>query len=229
MAFLQHLRLAEHRRTRPGKIRRRVPGPPPSPSLPAVRAALVALLLGPPDHPARCPHCRRRLRPRAWRAGVRSRSFVGSFGILPCEHRELLAYVCHSASLVRCAALRSKALSFANTCSICSVLASRLQQHQLRPARLYLFAAATPLSLPSLSATTMSPCLSSAPNCSPVLNAKALFRPSNMCVSTIPSCTTRAERRGLPMPVAAPSLPGSCRAVCALEPRHVLLGPVLIE
>jgi hypothetical protein len=30
-----------------------------------VRAALVALLLGPPDRLAHCPHCRRELHPRA--------------------------------------------------------------------------------------------------------------------------------------------------------------------
>jgi SRSO17 transposase len=51
-AFLQHLRLGEKRSRRPPE-----PGPPPRPSLPAVRrrilAALTRVLL-------RCPHCRQR-------------------------------------------------------------------------------------------------------------------------------------------------------------------------
>jgi hypothetical protein len=61
LAFLQHLRLAEHRRrTGPGKNAAPRSGP-------AVRAALVALLLRPPDHPTRCPHCHRGLRPHPQR------------------------------------------------------------------------------------------------------------------------------------------------------------------
>jgi SRSO17 transposase len=58
MAFLQHLRLAGHRRrTGPGEN-----APPRSGA-----AALAALLLGPLERPARCPHCRRALPPRAQR------------------------------------------------------------------------------------------------------------------------------------------------------------------
>ncbi len=43
-AYLQHLRLAEHRRTRRGKMRTRQPGPPPSPSLPALCPAIIGRL-----------------------------------------------------------------------------------------------------------------------------------------------------------------------------------------
>ena len=52
-ACLQHLRLAEHRRTRRGKMRTCQPRPPPSPGLPALRRAILM------PH-ARCPHCRQR-------------------------------------------------------------------------------------------------------------------------------------------------------------------------
>ncbi len=48
-AFLQNRRLAKARR-------KRIDGPPPQPSLPAVRHAIVNLLLRPAHQ--RCPHCR---------------------------------------------------------------------------------------------------------------------------------------------------------------------------
>lgn len=40
---------------------KRILGPPPQPSLPAVRQAILNALAQPP--PARCPHCRRALSP----------------------------------------------------------------------------------------------------------------------------------------------------------------------
>ena len=49
-AFLQHRRLTKVRR---GK---RINGPPPQPTLPAVRHAIVRLIIQP--NPRRCPHCR---------------------------------------------------------------------------------------------------------------------------------------------------------------------------
>jgi transposase len=52
-AFLQHRRLAQ------GGGKKRISGPPPQPSLPAVRHAIVALILRPPN--LRCPHCRRQI------------------------------------------------------------------------------------------------------------------------------------------------------------------------
>lgn len=39
--------------------RGRISGPPPQPSLPAIRQAILDHLTGPPDKP--CPHCGRRL------------------------------------------------------------------------------------------------------------------------------------------------------------------------
>src|SRR5215813_13989982 len=53
-AFLQHRRLAQAGR------KKRIHGPPPQPSLPAVRHAIVDLILRPPSQ--RCPYCRRRTR-----------------------------------------------------------------------------------------------------------------------------------------------------------------------
>jgi hypothetical protein len=53
-AFLQHRRLAQAGR------KKRSNGPPPQPSLPAVRQAIVDLILRPP--PQQCPYCRRRIR-----------------------------------------------------------------------------------------------------------------------------------------------------------------------
>ena len=53
-AFLQHRRLAQAGR------KKRIHGPPPQPSLPAVRQAIVDLILRPP--PQQCPYCRRRTR-----------------------------------------------------------------------------------------------------------------------------------------------------------------------
>jgi len=51
-AFLQHRRLAEAGRG--GE--KRIHGPPPQPSLPAVRHAIITLML--PSASSRCPHCR---------------------------------------------------------------------------------------------------------------------------------------------------------------------------
>jgi SRSO17 transposase len=50
-AFLQHRRIAKAGR------KKRFNGPPPQPSLPAVRHAIVALILRPPN--PRCPYCGR--------------------------------------------------------------------------------------------------------------------------------------------------------------------------
>ena len=50
-AFLQHRRLAKAKR------KKRINGPPPQPSLPAVRHAIVEIIGRLP--PQRCPHCRR--------------------------------------------------------------------------------------------------------------------------------------------------------------------------
>jgi len=49
-AFLQHRRLTSARR------KKRINGPPPQPSLPAVRHAIVSLFIRSPSR--RCPHCR---------------------------------------------------------------------------------------------------------------------------------------------------------------------------
>ena len=54
-AFLQHRRLTKVRR---GK---KIHGPPPQPSLPAVRHAIIALIAR--CQPRRCPHCRKWIRP----------------------------------------------------------------------------------------------------------------------------------------------------------------------
>ena len=51
-AFLQHRRLAAAARRK-----KRINGPPPQPSLPAVRHAILELLARPPSQ--RCPHCRK--------------------------------------------------------------------------------------------------------------------------------------------------------------------------
>ena len=52
-AFLQHRRLAQAGR------KKRINGPPPQPSLPAVRQAIVELIVRP--RPQRCPYCRRQI------------------------------------------------------------------------------------------------------------------------------------------------------------------------
>jgi Transposase DDE domain len=53
-AFLQHRRLAQAGR------KKRIDGPPPQPSLPAVRHAIVELIVRPPWL-QRCPHCKRQI------------------------------------------------------------------------------------------------------------------------------------------------------------------------
>src|ERR1700741_829533 len=53
-AFLQQRRLAQAGR------KKRINGPPPQPSLPAIRHAIVDLILRPPTQ--RCPYCKRRIR-----------------------------------------------------------------------------------------------------------------------------------------------------------------------
>ena len=57
-AYLQHLRLAQSDRTDGGKTRAGLPGPLPSPSLPAVRQAIIGRLFVGLIPPVRCPHCR---------------------------------------------------------------------------------------------------------------------------------------------------------------------------
>ena len=52
-AFLQHRRLAQTGR------KKRINGPPPQPSLPAVRHAIVELIVQP--RPQRCPYCRKQI------------------------------------------------------------------------------------------------------------------------------------------------------------------------
>jgi SRSO17 transposase len=62
-AYLQHLRLAAHRRMSQGKMPTPMPGPLPSPSLPAVRRSILDRLFAHLAAPIRCPHCRRRFLP----------------------------------------------------------------------------------------------------------------------------------------------------------------------
>jgi hypothetical protein len=50
----------EHRRLAHAGRKKRINGPPPQPTMPAVRHAIVDLILRPPSQ--RCPHCRRRIR-----------------------------------------------------------------------------------------------------------------------------------------------------------------------
>lgn len=61
-AYLQHLRLAEHRRTGRGKNKASPSGPLLSPSLPAVRRAIIGRLFAKLIPPVLFPHCRRRFR-----------------------------------------------------------------------------------------------------------------------------------------------------------------------
>jgi SRSO17 transposase len=58
-AFLQHRRLTQVER------KKRINGPPLRPSLPAVRHAIVDLILRPLSQ--QCPHCKRRSREKQWR------------------------------------------------------------------------------------------------------------------------------------------------------------------
>jgi hypothetical protein len=53
-AFLQHRRLAQAGR------KKRINGPPPQPSLPAVRQAIVDPILRPLQQ--KCPYCKKRIR-----------------------------------------------------------------------------------------------------------------------------------------------------------------------
>ena len=62
-ASLQHLRLAGQNRTGPGENAPHVPGPPPSPSLPAVRRAIMAKLFAPTKPPVQCPCCKHQFQP----------------------------------------------------------------------------------------------------------------------------------------------------------------------
>ena len=57
-AYLQDLRLAGQRRTGGKKTRTLQPGPPPQPSLPALRRAIIGRLFAPLVPPVQCPHCR---------------------------------------------------------------------------------------------------------------------------------------------------------------------------
>ena len=63
-AFLQHLRLAGQIPTGRGKMSRRNPGPPPQPSLPAVRRAVIARLFTRLRPHVRCPCCKHQFQPR---------------------------------------------------------------------------------------------------------------------------------------------------------------------
>ncbi|EHM03090.1 hypothetical protein HMPREF9946_00459 [Acetobacteraceae bacterium AT-5844] len=62
-AYLQHLRLAGHRRKSREKNADPNAGPAPSPSLLAVRRAILDGLFAHLAAPIRCPHCRRRFLP----------------------------------------------------------------------------------------------------------------------------------------------------------------------
>ena len=62
-ACLQHLRLAGQNRTGWGELHSHVPGPPPTPSVPAVRRAVVGRLFAPFAPPMRCPCCKHQLQP----------------------------------------------------------------------------------------------------------------------------------------------------------------------
>lgn len=61
-AYLQNLRLAEHRRTGRVKMTTPLPEPPPSPSLPALRQVIIGRLFASFIPPVLCPDCRRRVR-----------------------------------------------------------------------------------------------------------------------------------------------------------------------
>ena len=61
-AYLQHLRLAEQSRMGRGKMRTRRPGPPPQPSLPAIRRAIIGRLFAHLMPYVQCPHCRKQFR-----------------------------------------------------------------------------------------------------------------------------------------------------------------------
>jgi SRSO17 transposase len=62
-AYLQHRRLkaaGRGKKVAPG-------GPPPQPSLPEIRRAIIAKLFAPPAVPYRCPHCHRRILQHAFK------------------------------------------------------------------------------------------------------------------------------------------------------------------
>ena len=59
-AYLQHLRLSEPRGSGRGKNEAVPVRPPPSPSLPAVRRAIIGRVFEWLIPPVRCPHCQQR-------------------------------------------------------------------------------------------------------------------------------------------------------------------------
>ncbi|MFK4608357.1 hypothetical protein ABIF57_007809 [Bradyrhizobium diazoefficiens] len=61
-AFLQHRRLAYAGR------KKRINGPPPQPTMPAARHAIVDLILRPP--PQQCPYCRKQILEKQWRKRI---------------------------------------------------------------------------------------------------------------------------------------------------------------
>ena len=61
-AFLQHRRLAHAGR------KKRINGPPPQPTVPAVRHAIVDLILRPPSQ--LCPYCRKQILEKHWRKQI---------------------------------------------------------------------------------------------------------------------------------------------------------------
>ena len=63
LAYLQHLRLARHRRMRRGKMNHPVPGSPPTPSLPTVRQSIIGRLFAHLMPCTRFPHCKQRFKP----------------------------------------------------------------------------------------------------------------------------------------------------------------------
>ena len=56
-ALTPHVSSLQHRRLKKVRREKKINGPPPQPTLPAVRHAIVALMARPP--PQRCPHCRK--------------------------------------------------------------------------------------------------------------------------------------------------------------------------
>ena len=105
-AFLQYRRLKTARREK------KINGPPPQPTLPAVRQAILELIARPP--PQRCPHCRkwicaparhRRARPSHRRQG---RSGIGFLDLTPeivderCETGVIRCNACQLLRVMQC-------------------------------------------------------------------------------------------------------------------------------